>query len=75
MDSAPTKGSENQWYYNLASGEVENGKITSFSNRMGPYPTRDAAERALKIAAERNERADEDEYQDDDWGVPPAYGN
>lgn len=32
--------------------------------RLGPYPTREAAERALASVAERNTRLDE---QDEEW--------
>ncbi|RIK11941.1 MAG: hypothetical protein DCC47_09070 [Acidobacteria bacterium] len=43
---------------------VSQGKDPSALNRMGPYPDRATAERALEIAAERNKAADE---ADEEW--------
>jgi hypothetical protein len=57
----PTK-----WYYNLLNKQVttEPGQ-----DRMGPYPSRQEAEQALEIAAQRNA---EWQDQDDEWnGAKP----
>ena len=50
---------EDQYWYNLTTREVEHGRISSWEHRLGPYPTREAAERALQEAAERTEAWDE----------------
>ena len=53
-----------EWYYDVSTGEVSKGKVPNALNRMGPYPDRETALRALEIAAERNKAADEAE---DEW--------
>ncbi|MFH5823353.1 SPOR domain-containing protein [Georgenia sp. AZ-5] len=47
-----------EYYYNLATGQVEEGKVHGATNRMGPYPTAEAAAQALARAQDRNERWD-----------------
>lgn len=47
------------WYYNLETREVEKGLVSDWTKRIGPYPTREAAEHALDIAASRNATWDE----------------
>lgn len=48
-----------EFYYNLETGEVEEGIVSDWTRRMGPYPTREAAEHALDTAARRTEAWDE----------------
>ena len=55
---------DEQYYYNPSTGEVTQGKVASWDNRMGPYDTREEAERALETAAQRNQVADD---QDEAW--------
>ena len=50
-----------EFYFNTATGQVEEGKQSSVLDRMGPYATRGEAEQALARAKERNEAADEAE--------------
>jgi hypothetical protein len=47
-----------EFFYNLTTGEVEEGKVHGATNRMGPYPTAEAARAALQQAEQRNERWD-----------------
>lgn len=47
-----------EFYYNLSTKKVEEGKVAGATDRMGPYPTAEAAEHALADAAERNEEWD-----------------
>ena len=56
-----------KYYYNLETRQVEQGKISSYDNRIGPYDTREEAEHALEIARERNRIADAYDEQDDRW--------
>ena len=56
-----------KYYYNLETHQVEQGKISSYDNRIGPYDTREEAEHALEIAKERNRVADAYDEQDDRW--------
>ncbi len=48
----------NQWYYCIKHHKAEHGKECWYGDRMGPYPDKATAERALAIAAERNAAAD-----------------
>lgn len=52
-----------QYWYNTKTGEVEEGHKSSWTNLMGPYPTRAEAEQALTTAKSRNEawEAEDDE--------------
>ena len=56
-----------KYYYSLETHQVEQGKISSYDNRIGPYDTREEAEHALEIAKERNRVADAYDEQDDRW--------
>ncbi|WPF65507.1 MULTISPECIES: SPOR domain-containing protein [unclassified Corynebacterium] len=55
---------EAQWFYHPTTGEVTQGLGGSWTDRMGPYATREEAEQALEKAAQRNDAYD---AQDDDW--------
>lgn len=52
------------WYFNPATGQVEQGQISPWTDRMGPYPTREDASRALATVRERNAAWD---AQDEEW--------
>ncbi len=49
-----------QYYYNLTTGTVEEGHQSPATELMGPYPTREEAQQALRTAAERNRAWDEE---------------
>lgn len=53
-----------EFYYDVATGQVGRGKQSSWANRMGPYPTREAAEQALATARARTEAWDEEDRRD-----------
>ena len=53
-----------EFYFNTKTRQVEVGKPSSWTHRMGPYPTREAAERALQIAQVRSETWDEEDKED-----------
>ena len=56
-----------QWYYELLTGKVTQDPG---QDRMGPYPSEDAAKHALELAAKRNE---EWQAEDDEWnGQQPS---
>lgn len=65
--------SDEQWFYSPSTGEVTQGKETSWDDRMGPYATREEAEAAIKTAAERNKAADAADAADDNWGKPASW--
>ncbi|MDM8084193.1 SPOR domain-containing protein [Cellulomonas cellasea] len=52
-----------EYYYNIATGQVEEGKVSDWKDRMGPYPTREAAQRALDLAAARSKAWDEEDEE------------
>jgi hypothetical protein len=53
------------WWYNHKTGEVEEGRKSLGSDRDGPFATREEAERAPEIAAERSRR----------WAAEEAAGD
>jgi hypothetical protein len=55
-----------EFYFNTKTREVEEGKPSSWTNRMGPYPTREAAQDALGKASARTEEWDEAEAEERD---------
>ena len=60
--------SEGDFYFNTKTGQVEQGKVSSWQDRMGPYRSREEAEHAFERAAQRNHAADEAEKDwRDDW--------
>lgn len=59
-DPNPPEG----WWYNTRTGQVEHGDVGKAIDRLGPYPDRETAERALQIARERTEAEDK---RDRDW--------
>jgi len=57
------------FYYNLTTGEVEEGRQAAAQHLMGPYPTREAAAAALETARGRTDAWDAaDEAERDAWG-------
>jgi hypothetical protein len=52
---------DEQWWYNTATGEVEQGAQSAWSDRAGPYRTREEAEGApARIKANSDRIAEED---------------
>jgi hypothetical protein len=49
------------WWYNHKTGEVEEGQQSLGSDRDGPFDTREEAERAPEVAAERSRKWREEE--------------
>ncbi|MCL3860693.1 SPOR domain-containing protein [Actinotalea sp. K2] len=47
------------YYFDPTTGEVTQGKARSWTGRMGPYATREEAQRALEKAADRTDAWDE----------------
>lgn len=56
---------DEEWYYCLKHETVEPRDGCRAVRRLGPYPTREEAERAIETVAERNEEWDR--RDDDDW--------
>ncbi|MEY2849096.1 MAG: hypothetical protein RI885_1763 [Actinomycetota bacterium] len=45
-----------EWFYNIKTGEVQEGRMSLASDLDGPFATREEAERAPEIIAERSRR-------------------
>lgn len=56
--------SDDQWFYCIKHGTTEQGAGCRATDRLGPYPTREAAAHALESAAERTRAEDR---SDEDW--------
>lgn len=58
-----------EYYYNISTKAVEEGKCGDPRYLLGPYPSRAEAEQALAKAAERTEAWDEadQEWADKGW--------
>ncbi len=53
-----------EYFYNTRTHQVEEGRVSSWEDLMGPYPSREEAEHALDTARKRSASWDED---DADW--------
>ncbi|HYK68039.1 MAG TPA: hypothetical protein VEV45_08855 [Streptosporangiaceae bacterium] len=62
---------DKSWWFCLRHHDVEQGPGCPGKDRLGPYPTREAAERALETVRQRNEAWDaQDRWPgetNDDW--------
>ena len=58
-----------EYWFNTQTRQVEEGHQSDWKNLMGPYPTREQAERALQTARANTERWDREdaEWQDRTW--------
>jgi hypothetical protein len=63
--------SEDEWYYRLTDGKVVRAEEARAADRLGPYPDRETAARALEIARERTEAADR---ADREWNERGSSG-
>ncbi len=63
--------SDEQWFYCLVHKTVEPGAGCRAADRLGPYPDKETAARALEIARERTEAQDK---ADRDWDKGPGTG-
>lgn len=59
-------GMSGEYYFNTLTGEVEHGRVSSWNNRLGPYPTLEAAQAALETAKQRTQEWTDEENQDDE---------
>lgn len=60
-----------QYWYNVKTHRVEEGAQSDWTQLLGPYTTREEAESALAKVQANNERWDEEEAADADWGRRP----
>jgi len=58
---------DDSWWYDLKSkSAVQDSKAGKSTDRLGPYPSREAAESAMQKVDERNEAYDKDPRWNDD---------
>ncbi|WP_031508497.1 hypothetical protein [Streptomyces megasporus] len=65
-------GRPGEWFYCLEHRTVEEGPQCPARNRLGPYPTRAEAERAMETAHERNAQWENDARWNDDDETPDS---
>jgi len=53
-----------QYWYNTATGQVEEGRLSDWSQVMGPYATREEAQHALDKARARTAAWDAEDEED-----------
>lgn len=57
---------DQEWYFCLEHGTVEPREGCSILDRMGPYPTKEEAARALETSKQRNQAWENDpRFQED----------
>lgn len=56
------------WYWCLDHERVEPSEGCPNDRRLGPYESREQAERALEIARERTEAWDAEDAAENNWG-------
>lgn len=67
--------SDDQWFYCMKHGTVEGPDGCRSADRLGPYPDRETAARALDIARERTEAADRADEEWKERGASPRGGS
>lgn len=60
------------WWYNLRTGEVEQGAQSSWRHLLGPYSSYAQATQAMDRVKENNARWDEEDEDDDDGLLSPG---
>lgn len=61
---APATGAhlkDTGFYFNVTTGQVERGQQSAWTQRIGPYATREAAQQALETARARSEAWEEED--------------
>jgi hypothetical protein len=56
------------YWFNTRTRQVEEGHQSDWTDLLGPYESREQAERALDTARERTEKWDAQERADANWG-------
>ena len=58
-----------KYWYNLETGQVEQGYLSPAIARAGPFDTAEEAARAPQLLKEREQKWAEDEAREADWGA------
>ena len=62
---------DGDYYFNIRTQMVEHGRQSAWEHLMGPYDTREEAERALETAQARTAKWDEDQVEWDEEDAHP----
>ncbi|MEE6281270.1 SPOR domain-containing protein [Georgenia sunbinii] len=65
-DQVTTPTDIGNFYLDAKTGEIHEGKVAAARHRLGPYPSREAAQQAYSHAEERNESW---EAEDREWNA------
>ncbi|MDI9890385.1 hypothetical protein [Microbacterium sp. IEGM 1404] len=57
-----------KYWYNLETGQVEQGYESPAVDRAGPFDTAEEAAHAPQLLQERSKKWAEDDARDSDWG-------
>lgn len=55
------------YWFNVNTGDIEHGRVSPGPDRLGPFTTREDAERAPEIVRARAELWKHQEAKEDDW--------
>ncbi|HEY8589670.1 MAG TPA: SPOR domain-containing protein [Naasia sp.] len=58
---------EQQWWWNSRTGKVEQGRLSNAMDRVGPFATREEAERAPQKLRENADKWAAEEAAEGDW--------
>ena len=61
-----------KYWYNLETGQVEQGLASPMVDRAGPFDTAEEASRAPEVLRARSAKWDEDDARESDWGADGA---
>ena len=62
-----TMTQDKRYWYNVKTGEVEDGPQSMSIDRIGPFDTREEAANALATYEQRNRAWDEEDEAEDNW--------
>jgi hypothetical protein len=63
---------EDKYWYNLNTGEVEFGRLSPGSDRVGPFDSHDEAANALELLRQRAQAWADDDAAESGWPDPDA---
>ena len=63
-----------EFWFNTTTGEVEEGRRSDWSRVLGPFPTREAAAKALDTARARSAAWDREDREWDEGGPGSSSG-
>lgn len=65
---------EGQYWFNLSTRQVEQGRQSPGADRAGPFATAEEAARAPELLTQRSQSWQEDDEREDDWDATRSEG-